>query len=49
MSLSSQKKSKQRDRDIEKLTALPPPKELPLTASRNNAGFSFHVETITLT
>lgn len=49
MSVPSPKKTKQRSRELAKVNALTQPKELPLTANRGTSGFSFFVETITLT
>jgi len=48
MALQTDKKNKARDRALAKLAVLPPPKELPLTAARGDAGFSFFVEKIKL-
>jgi hypothetical protein len=49
MRSQSDKKNKARERALARLNVLPPPVELPLTASRGSAGFSYYVEKVTLT
>ena len=46
--MHTDKKSKARDLALAKLAVLALPRELPLTAARGDAGFSFFVEKIKL-